>query len=115
MIHHLRAAGVSLVLDSRGAGVPAVVHWGRDLGALESADLETLCDASTPAVGPSSIDAPLRISLLPVLGDGWSGRPAMSMDAAAAAVLDRDDSIDVWKLPKGILVEPLGDVAADRG
>lgn len=73
------------MLDSRGAGVPAVVHWGRDLGALESADLESLCDASTPAVGPSSIDAPLRVSLLPVLGDGWSGRPAMAMDASAAA------------------------------
>ncbi len=29
---HLRAAGAHLVLDVSGAGVPAVLHWGGDLG-----------------------------------------------------------------------------------
>jgi alpha-galactosidase len=30
---HLRAAGVSVLLDASGPGVPAVLHWGPDLGA----------------------------------------------------------------------------------
>ena len=29
---HLRAAGVSLVLDTRDEQLPAVLHWGHDLG-----------------------------------------------------------------------------------
>ncbi|MCW3493297.1 alpha-galactosidase [Microbacterium sp. SSM24] len=85
MIHHLRAAGVSLVLDSRGSGVPAIVHWGRDLGALAESDLVLLADATVPAVAPSSIDAPLRLTLLPALADGWSGLPAVSVEGTRAA------------------------------
>ncbi|MFB8146609.1 alpha-galactosidase [Microbacterium sp. NPDC056003] len=89
MIHHLRAAGVSLVLDSRGAGVPAVVHWGRDLGALDPADLQTLADAVVPAIAPSSVDVPLRLTLLPALGDGWTGRPAVALADGHAPVRHR--------------------------
>jgi alpha-galactosidase len=36
---HLRAAGTSLVLDVAGDRMPAVVHWGADLGDLAPADL----------------------------------------------------------------------------
>ncbi|TFD95489.1 alpha-galactosidase [Cryobacterium lactosi] len=78
MIHHLRAAGTSLVLDASGSGVPVIVHWGADLGELNPADLAALAAASVPPVGPSSIDVPLRLSLLPALAEGWSGRPALS-------------------------------------
>jgi alpha-galactosidase len=88
-IHHLRAAGTSLVLDARGTAVPCLVHWGADLGDLGPAALEALAGASVPAVGPSSIDQPLRQSILPLMAEGWSGRPGMSgyfegADAAAA-------------------------------
>ncbi|MCP2635992.1 hypothetical protein K0817_005335 [Microbacterium sp. HD4P20] len=59
MIHQLRAAGVGLVLDSRGAGVPAIVHWGRDLGPLAPADLvglepEMTVGSATPLLAPAS-------------------------------------------------------------
>lgn len=67
------------MLDSRGAGVPAIVHWGRDLGALADSDLIALADASVPSVPPSSVDIPLRVTLLPALGDGWSGHPGLSI------------------------------------
>lgn len=73
------------MLDSRGAGVPAVVHWGRDLGALADADLALLADAAVPAVPASSIDEPLRFSLLPALADGWSGRPAVTVSGLRGA------------------------------
>ncbi len=77
MIHHLRAAGSSLVLDARGTRLPAIVHWGADLGDLDDTALAALADALVPAVGPSSIDEPLRLSLLPSLAEGWSGHPAL--------------------------------------
>ena len=77
-IHHLRAAGTSFVLDARGTAVPVIVHWGADLGALSPIALEALADAQTPPVGPSSIDTPLRQSILPLMADGWSGRPGIA-------------------------------------
>ncbi|KRB36664.1 alpha-galactosidase [Microbacterium sp. Root180] len=89
MIHHLRAAGVSLVLDSRGSGVPSIVHWGRDLGALAESDLALLSDAAVPAVPPSSIDVPLRLTLLPSLADGWSGLPAVVVEGSRSAPRQR--------------------------
>lgn len=79
LITHLRAASVSVIIDARGTAVPAIVHWGRDLGELDGAALRALADASIPAVPPSSIDTPLRVSLIPTLGEGWSGRPALAV------------------------------------
>ncbi|MUN07914.1 alpha-galactosidase [Agromyces luteolus] len=74
------------MVDARGTAVPAVLHWGSDLGPLDPTVLEALAEASVPAVPPSSIDTPLRPSLLPTLGEGWSGRPGvqLSRDPAAA-------------------------------
>ena len=66
------------MLDARGTGVPTVIHWGADLA---SGDLEALADALVPAIGPSSIDIPFRPSVLPLLGEGWSGRPALVTDS----------------------------------
>ena len=34
-IHHLRAAGVSVVVDARGPRLPRIAHWGADLGDLD--------------------------------------------------------------------------------
>ncbi|GAB2570082.1 alpha-galactosidase [Paractinoplanes abujensis] len=75
---HLQAAGTSLVLDARGPRLPAVLHWGAALGDLTADDLSAYAEAAVPAVPPSSLDTPPRLSLLPTLGDGWSGRPAFS-------------------------------------
>ncbi|WP_035876171.1 alpha-galactosidase [Cryobacterium sp. MLB-32] len=77
-IPYLRAAGTSLVLDARGTGVPVIVHWGADLGDLDADLLRSLADAAVPAIPPSSIDVPLRLTLLPTLAEGWSGRPGIS-------------------------------------
>lgn len=73
------------MLDSRGAGVPAVVHWGRDAGALSPADRTALADAVVPAVPPSSVDVPLRLTLLPSLSDGWTGHPGVSLPEVRTA------------------------------
>ncbi|PFG37083.1 alpha-galactosidase [Flavimobilis soli] len=77
-LRHLRAAGSSLVLDARGPGAPTVLHWGADLGDLAEQDLDALAHVLVPAVPPSSLDVPLRFSLLPSARDGWTGRPGLS-------------------------------------
>ena len=76
-IPYLRAAGTSLGRDARGTGVPVIVHWGADLGDLDDAMLRAVADATVPAISPSSIDVPLRLTLLPTLAEGWSGRPGL--------------------------------------
>ncbi|BBH63816.1 alpha-galactosidase [Actinoplanes sp. OR16] len=73
---HLRSAGVSLVLDARGA-VPVILHWGPDLGELDDAALTGFAEACVPAVAPSSVDVPLRLSLMPGPAEGWSGTPGL--------------------------------------
>ena len=65
------------MLDTRGTAVPALVHWGADLGSLSEHQLTSLADSRTRAVGPSSIDSPFRLSLMPTLADGWSGLPGI--------------------------------------
>lgn len=94
MIPHLRAAGVSLVLDARGAAAPALVHWGADLGELDEASLAALADAVIPAVPPSSVDVPLRLSIVAGLGDGWSGRPMVSLSGMPGVAEQRETIVD---------------------
>lgn len=79
MIHHLRAAGVDFILDARGTAAPVVVHWGRALGDLDAAALTALADAAVPAVAPSSIDRPFRAGVVPLLTEGWTGRPPVEI------------------------------------
>ena len=79
MIHHLRAAGVSLLVDARGTRMPAIIHWGRDLGELTAEQADAVAAASVPAIAPSSIDLPFRLGLVPTWGDGWSGRPGLQL------------------------------------
>ncbi|MBG0560182.1 alpha-galactosidase [Actinoplanes aureus] len=68
------------MVPPRPAAVPTILHWGADLGEC---DLETLADSAVPAIPPSSIDVPLRLSLLPSLEEGWTGRPSLSGTPAA--------------------------------
>jgi len=84
------------VLDARGSGVPTVLHWGADLGATSQDELTRLADALVPAVAHNGPATPLRLSLLPMLDQGWQGRPGL--DGAphpapfALARIDSDDS-----------------------
>ena len=74
---HLRASGVSLVLEVRG-GLPAVVHWGHDLGDLGPDDLAALAAVGVPSTVPNDLDeaAPF-CALLPEHSSGWNGRPGL--------------------------------------
>ena len=74
---HLRSAGVSLVLDSRGSALPAIVYWGPDLGELTADELDEVEFATRAAASDSRVDVPERVSVLPVPAEGWVGRPGI--------------------------------------
>ena len=75
---HLRAAGVSVVLDCRGPGLPQVLHWGADLGDLAAADLDFLADATVPPVASNALDNPVPVAVLPEHATGWVGMPGLT-------------------------------------
>jgi alpha-galactosidase len=55
---HLRSAGVSLLLQVPGAGLPVVRHWGADIGPLEgsnAASLDALLRSGAPEETPYAI------------------------------------------------------------
>jgi alpha-galactosidase len=66
---------VSLVLDTRGPRLPAVVHWGAALGEVSPDDLAL---AAEPQPIGFSIDGPVRVSMLPEQSAGWLGTPGLS-------------------------------------
>ncbi|MFE9235244.1 alpha-galactosidase [Cellulosimicrobium funkei] len=75
---HLRAAGVSLVLDTSGGRLPRVLHWGADLGDLPATELQALRATSVPPVASGTIDVPVALSLLPEQSMGWLGTPGVT-------------------------------------
>jgi alpha-galactosidase len=67
----LRAAGVGVAVDVSGPGVPAVVHWGADLGD-QLPDLALL----RPARPNSTVDQTVPLTLLAGAVGGDQHRPA---------------------------------------
>lgn len=74
----MRSDGVGVVIDLRDGRLPALLHWGADLGELTSADVAALATAGQLPSGPGMIDAPTRLSILPEHSAGWVGRPGLS-------------------------------------
>ncbi len=74
---HLRASGVSLVLDL-AAGLPRVLHWGADLGDLSRDALAALRLAAGSAPAASSVDGEVVPSVLPEQSTGWLGVPGLT-------------------------------------
>ncbi len=76
---HLRAGATSLLLDfGPGTQLPAVVHWGSDLGPLDADLAHSLTVANTPLIGINCVDEPVRLSLPVEARGGFTGRPGLS-------------------------------------
>ncbi len=81
----LRSEGVSVVLDVSAGQLPAIVHWGADLGMLDPADAAALIISNIDPGGPNVVDEPVRLALLPEHWTGWVGRPGLSGSRAGRA------------------------------
>src|SRR5664279_1585694 len=74
----LRAASVGVVLDILDGHLPAIVHWGADLGDLTASDALAMVRTGVQPVVANLVDEPVRLSLLPAHHTGWLGRPGLS-------------------------------------
>ncbi|ARC56714.1 Alpha-galactosidase [Frondihabitans sp. 762G35] len=75
---HLEAAGVGVVLDLTAGRLPAVIHWGRALGALSLDDLRSLTTANVEPLAGNVVDEPVRLAILPEHHEGWVGKPGVA-------------------------------------
>lgn len=73
---HLRSGGVSLVLACPPDRLPEVLHWGADLGDLDSSELLALAALGEPLL-ENTTDVPVRLGVLPEHGAGWMGTPGV--------------------------------------
>jgi alpha-galactosidase len=73
---HLRAQGVSVLLQLKPNGLPVILHWGADLGDLDGTSAEALL----AAFGPTGLDPlpSMMSSLVPEPSAGWSSRAALA-------------------------------------
>ncbi|MBO9554360.1 alpha-galactosidase [Cellulomonas sp.] len=112
---HLRADGVSLLVDVRGGTLPRVVHWGRDLGDIAPDVLPEVVRATLPSTIGFPVDGQVEVSVLPEQAAGYLGTPGLvgSRDGAdfSPALVVRSSSLEVDAAGGGALDV----VAADAG
>ena len=87
--------GSSVVLTVPETGLPAVLHWGADLGVLGAESLAALGAATSRQTAPGTLDTAWRLSLLPQEGDSWSGRPGLLLARDGRPVFPRWQTRDV--------------------
>ena len=81
----MRTEGVSVMVDVTGGRLPALVHWGAELGDHAEHDAAALIETGVSPVGPNMVDEPVRLSLLPEHWTGWLGRPGITGSRAGKA------------------------------
>jgi len=79
---HLRGGGVSLVLSTRGDGLPRVLHWGAELHG----SLDALPVLLAPPRAHSALDHPVFPGLVPEYSAGFAGRPGLEVMRAGRGV-----------------------------
>jgi alpha-galactosidase len=74
----MTAAGVTVLVEAAGPGLPVVAYWGPALPGLDDEQAAALLRAGEPVAGTNNIDVPPRIAVLPEHHTGWTGRPGLS-------------------------------------
>ena len=81
----MRRDGVAVLLDITDGRLPAITHWGVDLGALSSEDVAALALSGVRTTDGNPVDVSVRQSMLPQQEAGWLGRPGLSGHRAGGA------------------------------
>src|ERR1700759_1915937 len=71
----MTAAGVTVLIDAAGPGLPVIAYWGPELPGLDAEQAAALLRASRPVPGTNTISVPPRVAVLPEHHGGWVGRP----------------------------------------
>ena len=74
----LTAGGVQVVLEAAAGRLPAVLHWGADLGPLDDASFGALAVAAAQTTMVNGPDIPTRLAIIPEGWTGWVGHPGLS-------------------------------------
>ncbi len=74
---HVRAGGVSLLLDTAGTGLPRVLHWGRALPGLDEPAVAAIRAATRRLATSGTPDEPFALSVVPEQAAGWLGTPGI--------------------------------------
>ncbi|WP_102193461.1 alpha-galactosidase [Microbacterium aurantiacum] len=74
---HLRNGGTSVILDLASVALPAIVHWGADLGDLDEAEVGSLCRAAVPQRVSGGLDSPAPLTVIAQEASGWLGTPGL--------------------------------------
>ncbi len=74
----LTADSVSVVLDVTGGRLPAIIHWGAALPAMDAGQVAALVEAAMPVIGSNNPDVAPRVAVLPEHHTGWTGRPGLA-------------------------------------
>jgi alpha-galactosidase len=74
----MSAAGVTVLVDATGPGLPVVAYWGPELPRMDDEQTAALLRAAEPVAGTNNIDVPPRVAVLPEHHAGWTGRPGLS-------------------------------------
>ncbi len=69
---------MSVLIDLSAGRLPAIAHWGHDLGEQSGEDFAGLATAALPPTAPNLVDDPQTLSILPEHWTGWVGRPGIS-------------------------------------
>ena len=78
----MTAAGVTVLIDADGPGLPVIAYWGPELPALDESQANALLRAFEPVDGTNTVQPPPRVAVLPSHSTGWVGRPGLSGSAA---------------------------------
>lgn len=76
-VAHLRAGGTSVVVDFPAGGIPAIVHWGEDLGPAPEETLRSLAVASRLQRVSGGLDQTARLGVIATAAAGWLGTPTL--------------------------------------
>ena len=80
----LTAAGVTVLIEATGDGLPAIAYWGAALPTLDAHLARELLRATDPIQGTNNLSRRPRLSPLPEHATGWTGRPGLSGSASGA-------------------------------
>ncbi|MBL7262200.1 alpha-galactosidase [Actinoplanes sp. LDG1-01] len=73
----MSAAGVTVVIDAGGPGLPVIEYWGPELPGLDATQAATLLQVGEGVTGSNAQDLPPPVAIIPEHSGGWTGRPGL--------------------------------------